>query len=673
MASIAARSLGFFLFVLSALVVSQAVPASAATATVSGSMSVARTWGTDGRVDAILAAGDRVYIGGTFNSVTDPAGNNYAAQNLAVYLPATGAFDTSFTPRPDGVVNALAISGARLYLGGDFSTVGGLARQRLASVDATSGAVSSWAPQVNNVVNALAASNGSVYVGGLFDHLTDSGGSHGVVSLARVNATSGVLDTSWNVAVNDQVRALAFSDDGSALYVGGDFTSLDGSATAAHLGSVNTSNGQLTTGFKADAYGGGTKPPVNTLNVDGSTLLVGASGSGGACAALNSITGHLNWTIHTNGNVQGIAVLNGTVYCGGHFNGSGAFAGLTRYKLGLITESTGAILDYTPRIDSALGVWSIAAGANLVYLGGDFASISGVPQPHLATLIPPGGTGVPARAMNLNARPGEASARLFWEPPWTDNGSPVKSYSIYRGASGGAMTRVANSTTTSWTDSGLTDGTQYTYAVVAVSAIGSSALSATTSVVPTPGMVLAPTAPRALRVTGSAGRADLTWSPPADDGQSPVTSYLVLRSTVPGAEQQVGSVSGSTTSYADTAVAANTTYYYTVVAVNSVGRSPASTESAATITSVRPGAPTLSATVSSGVVNLSWTLPSSGSAPIKQYVVLRNAIQYAHITAPTRTYSDTAVRSGTTYVYQVRAVSDAGNGKLSNKVTVNLP
>jgi hypothetical protein len=67
----------------------------------------------------------------------------------------------------------------------------------------------------------------------------------------------------------------------------------------------------------------------------------------------------------------------------------------------------------------------------------------------------------------------------------------------------------------------------------------------------------------------------LAWSE-ADDGNSPITSYQVLRSTAKGAEADtpIATVAGDQTRFDDTtATDSSQTYYYKIVAVNSVGSS----------------------------------------------------------------------------------------------------
>jgi hypothetical protein len=74
---------------------------------------------------------------------------------------------------------------------------------------------------------------------------------------------------------------------------------------------------------------------------------------------------------------------------------------------------------------------------------------------------------------------------------------------------------------------------------------------------------------------------NLGWSL-ADTGNSPITSYKIMRGTASGAETLLTTVSGNQTSYADTsATDTSKTYYYKVLAVNAVGTSCGANEVAA--------------------------------------------------------------------------------------------
>lgn len=80
----------------------------------------------------------------------------------------------------------------------------------------------------------------------------------------------------------------------------------------------------------------------------------------------------------------------------------------------------------------------------------------------------------------------------------------------------------------------------------------------------------------------------LNWLAPLSDGGSPITQYIILRSTRSGAERQFATVSGTSLSYTDFSVKVGITYYYKVQAVNAVGPGPLSAETWNTVQDPRP-------------------------------------------------------------------------------------
>jgi len=349
-----------------------------------------QSWGTNGRVSFILPDQDRVYIGGSFSAVTDLSGNSYPANNLAVFLPATGQFDLTWKPTTDDEVLAMAKIGDQLYIGGRFKQADGWPRKFLASISASTGAISpKWRPQPDRLVEALAAVNGQVYAGGYFTSITDGSGLHSRTYAARLTADDGTLVQSWAPTLDARVRAVQGSADGSHVFLGGDFTVVNGSNRVSRVASVFSESGELDEAFVSGSNNLNTRSPVFDLATDGTRLFEGVGGSGGACTVVDAVTGSQVWSKHTNGNVQSVAVVNGTVYCGGHFGGAGAFDGQVRYKLAAVDLASGSTLAWAPRYNSPLGVWIVRADSGRLYVGGDFTKVSGKPRPHFATYTNP--------------------------------------------------------------------------------------------------------------------------------------------------------------------------------------------------------------------------------------------------------------------------------------------
>ncbi len=100
-----------------------------------------------------------------------------------------------------------------------------------------------------------------------------------------------------------------------------------------------------------------------------------------------------------------------------------------------------------------------------------------------------------------------------------------------------------------------------------------------------------PGAPTSLSATPSSGSVTLSWTAPTSNGGSAITGYAIYRGTSSGAETLLTTVPSTTQSYADTTVIAGTTYYYEVVAVNSIGTSALSSEVSAVVTATTGHSP----------------------------------------------------------------------------------
>ncbi|MGH9008268.1 MAG: hypothetical protein ACRDYF_00295, partial [Acidimicrobiia bacterium] len=185
---------------------------------------------------AVSPDGTRLFAGGFFTKMAGVARSGLAALNAA-----TGALDAAFNPAPSaGGVETMALTASgRLLLGGEFTKIGATTRNRLAAVDAATGALdTAWAPSADGIVHTLRLSpdGTKVYVGGAFANMGASARSR----LALLSATgSGALDGTWKPVADADVSALTLSADGSRLFAAGAFTKLGG-AKRNYLGAVAT-------------------------------------------------------------------------------------------------------------------------------------------------------------------------------------------------------------------------------------------------------------------------------------------------------------------------------------------------------------------------------------------------------------------------------------------------
>lgn len=132
----------------------------------------------------------------------------------------------------------------------------------------------------------------------------------------------------------------------------------------------------------------------------------------------------------------------------------------------------------------------------------------------------------PVAPTGLTASSGNAQLSLSWAAPATTHGT-ITNYLVEYTPSGGSSQYVlTNSTSTSYTLTGLTNGTAYTVRVAAVNFTAGDYSGTATR---TAGAATVPGAPTNLSVTpaecpGGTPRASVTFTAPSDGG-SPITHY----------------------------------------------------------------------------------------------------------------------------------------------------
>jgi len=274
---------------------------------------------------------------------------------------------------------------------------------------------------------------------------------------------------------------------------------------------------------------------------------------------------------------------------------------------------------------------------------------------------------VPGAPTGLTATSNEnAQSTLSWTAPTSDGGLPITGYLI----SDGPTVISLLPTTTTYVMTGLTNGTTYSFQVIAQNANGNGApasASATPSTVPG-----APTGLTAQSYQNAA--VPLSWTAPTSDGGAMITDYVVQYRP---SNQSAWSVFAHSPSNATTITVSSLTngtlYYFRVAAVNASGTSPYSAAVSATPSTV-PDAPTnLKATPGNAQVQLSWSSgPSDGGSPITNF-----KIEYKLSSSPAWTgvqYSMTTttvyfLKNGSSYDFRVSAINASGTSLPSDTAT----
>lgn len=230
------------------------------------------------------------------------------------------------------------------------------------------------------------------------------------------------------------------------------------------------------------------------------------------------------------------------------------------------------------------------------------------------------------------------------------------SYRVFRGTTSGTFSQIATGVTgTTYTDTTVSNGTQYFYVVRSFNGIESVNSNEATGL---------PMASFTLSSTSAPTTSTVQLSWPAVTGAA---SYNVKYGTVSGGPYTT--LSGVTSPYTITGLSASTRYYIVVEARNIVGTGTSSISSEAS--QVTPlGAPTgLASSATPGSVSLSWTAVAGASS----YKVYKGTASGSHSeianNVSTNSYTDSSVSNGTSYFYVVSAFNGADSA-VSNETSI---
>ena len=413
---------------------------------------------TPGQVKAVLLSGNTVFLGGllyaadattgavqTLDSsisveaiVLNDAGTTlyYGGSGLKAYDLTSQQVVSTWNPAPNGRVRALQISGSTVYVGGDFTTIGGQSRPYLAAINANTGTASGWNPSPNGAVAALLLRGSTLHTGGAFT-LMGATERRGYAEVDILDASVGVNDPRLNAPIQlatvvPAVDTIAFADgrlmlgggfngsgavsrrniaaldahtgaatdwapdadnevqglllDGNTLYARGLFSTIGGQPRLRLAALDVTSNTNNATVFVAD---------LNNVARDmaraGDALYVvgfftSANGEPRAyVAAVDAVTGSLTaWNPGADAGVYAIDIAGDFVYLGGDFT---QVNNQFRNKLALVNASTGAVLPFDPNVTgSGAIVFNLLVSDGKVYVSGIFTNVGGQPRRSVAVV-----------------------------------------------------------------------------------------------------------------------------------------------------------------------------------------------------------------------------------------------------------------------------------------------
>ncbi len=336
-----------------------------------------------------------IFVGGRFTSI-----DNVVTYNIARYDIATDSWSALAGNGlrefggPYVTVEAMAIKGNDLFVGGRFSETFDGSTTNLTNIARYDLAAKAWHPLTgggihyalnNGNVNALAISGNDLYVGGLFKRTADDV-TLNLNNIARYNFPANPANPgTWTALTGNglgqgfsgSVSALAISGNGTDLFVGGEFTqSHNGTTTNLNniaryaLTGVNANTWSALAGNGLSDGSGGF---VSALAISGNDLFVGGSFTrthNGATLNLNNIArfdiGANGWfrlagnglsNTGFGGYVFSLAIHGSVLYVGGIFSQTADGTTLTNIN---------RIARYAfPANPATLGSWSSLQGTGL--------------------------------------------------------------------------------------------------------------------------------------------------------------------------------------------------------------------------------------------------------------------------------------------------------------------
>jgi len=288
-----------------------------------------------GSISDFILVDSVMYVTGIISSVNGVSRKHVAAFNRynGTLLPLNPLANSNATS-----VSKIWVNNNKIYLGGTFSTINSISRNRVCAFDLSTWTLTSWNPNVNYEPNTLIFKNQSIYMAGGFTTVNGVAKKY----LAKVDTITGVIDLNWNP--------------------------------------VASSFGMATVGLSGFEYN-------NEFIVSGSFVKINNQYHSGI-AAIDFTTGNLTGNTLNDNHMMGF--VNQILEFGSNrlvVGGYSRFAGKKRLGLAAIDAITGTVLDWNPRLASTQlipMVYKIQVFNDAVYFSGTFDSVNEQPQRYLS-------------------------------------------------------------------------------------------------------------------------------------------------------------------------------------------------------------------------------------------------------------------------------------------------
>ncbi|XDD45784.1 hypothetical protein AB3N60_13845 [Leptospira sp. WS39.C2] len=329
----------------------------------------------NGQINSVQQYQNKIYLAGGFTSIN---GGTPASYLVSVNQSTGTLISNNFAL--DAYAASLQVIENTLYISGQFTTIKGIPRISMASLDLTNETVTNFDPVFEGVISNpgssfVSAGNGIVFV-------TSDRSSMNVVPRNNFAVIDEYTGAPIEGTPNFDFQIKSLHVNGDRLFVGGSFTTVAGqpriSFATLDLPLYNLSPINPTLSGA---------PDIRSITSDASLVYVGgydlANVNGqprnGVFALNLSDLSLSNWNpdLGTGGSGESIQVYGDLVLIGGGFSQINGVGGYQNFQA--VDKQNGTRLDIPSSSNLPDGfVYSVTASSSKVYIGGFFASITGI-------------------------------------------------------------------------------------------------------------------------------------------------------------------------------------------------------------------------------------------------------------------------------------------------------
>lgn len=274
----------------------------------------------------------------------------------------------------------------------------------------------------------------------------------------------------------------------------------------------------------------------------------------------------------------------------------------------------------------------------------------------------------PKPPWNVTLTVGKDRMVIMWEPPFSDGGSPIENYHLFRSVNGGDWYHYMTFGNDSFHYNDTSVGVRifYSYYLTSKTEVGESLRSDIATGI----LEEKPSSPGSLTGNVSSDTVTLRWDPPGYQGHSTLKGYKLYKRINNGSFMILDRLSVDRDFYIDDDISLGFHYAYRVTAFNSIGESSASEEFS--FHHIKPPTPpkNLVARVKENGIELDWFPSEEGGGSILRYEIYRGTDPekmelYADVSGLFTYYTDKEAEVGVSYYYGVSSFNSYYNSTMS--------